>query len=387
VLAAVLLLPATARANIGRQWWGDRAGEPLGLKGVAISREDLDIDLRPLVDLEPVQVSVIYRLHNSGPPRKLDLLFVSGSASVDDFEVRLGGQPVPCRRLAEKEVGKLPDSWKPHRLLPGVSGQEIYAPLHREPAEVAVVAFTVELPPGVSTLATRYRARACGTHEDHPTVTWQVPYILAPARDWNSFGELRVSVHVPEGWESASTPALERDGNRLRGKFTGLPGNALLLAARSPVGPEFQQAKSWYGGLYGLAVLGGGPLCWLVGLCQGWLLARRMGQRVGGASLLGIPSAVLWATAIVVAGWLALKGVTASLHGQHSPYFHEQFTLPAIGTLFLSLAVVPVGALLAWGALRLSLERAKERSARTGKVSGSVDVVERVRHEGRGESV
>jgi hypothetical protein len=346
VTAVLLLAPAAAQANIGPQWWGDRAAEPLGLKGVAITREDLEIDLRPLADREPARISVTYHLRNSGPARRLDLLFVSGSPGVEDFEVRLDGRLVKSRPLSEDEQARygkeLPKSWRPPR---GGYG------LHWQPPEVALLAFRVDLLAGVSTLATRYRVRACGVDYSRPNATWKIPYILAPAREWESFGELQVTAHVPDGWEAWSTLTLEQDGSVLRARFTGLPADAFTLATRAPVGPEYQQARTLYGSLYAVAVLGGGVLCFVLGGCQGLLLARwgrsSSFEAAPVAALLG----VLWAMAIGGAGRLFVNGITASLHGQESPYFHEQLFHPIVGTCFLILLALPGGFGLAlWGA-------------------------------------
>ena len=53
-----LVLALAAWANFAPRFWGDAAGEPWGLKNVAISQERLTVDLRPLVDKNPVRVEV-----------------------------------------------------------------------------------------------------------------------------------------------------------------------------------------------------------------------------------------------------------------------------------------------------------------------------------------
>src|SRR5262249_3827849 len=81
-LLVLLLLPSAARANIGPRWWGNLVSEPEGLKAVAITREQLTIDLRPLAKRGLVEVEAIYYLQHSGSLKKLDLLFVSGAPGV-----------------------------------------------------------------------------------------------------------------------------------------------------------------------------------------------------------------------------------------------------------------------------------------------------------------
>src|SRR5262245_12061587 len=54
---AVLVCALPARGNIGPQWWGGYASEPQGgLKDVAITRETLTIDLRPVAETQPALV-------------------------------------------------------------------------------------------------------------------------------------------------------------------------------------------------------------------------------------------------------------------------------------------------------------------------------------------
>jgi hypothetical protein len=200
------LLPASVWANIGPKWWGDPTAEPQGLKGVAITHEQLTIDLRPLADVEPVKVEAIYQLNNPGPAKKLDLLFITGVAGVSDFEVRLGGRPIESKRLtSEKNLDKLPPNWKPPEDLPGIDSEQTGSRNRFGLTEKIVLAFSLELPHGSSTLEAHYRARATGESENYPTVTWQFPYVLAPAREWGSFGGLDVTVYLPEAWRSNVT--------------------------------------------------------------------------------------------------------------------------------------------------------------------------------------
>jgi hypothetical protein len=56
-------------------------------------------------------------LHNSGPARKLDLLFVAGSEELSDFEVRLGDHLLASNILTYDQVTirlhDMPTAWKP----------------------------------------------------------------------------------------------------------------------------------------------------------------------------------------------------------------------------------------------------------------------------------
>lgn len=362
-----MLLPAMACANIGPRWWGDRTAEPLGLKGVAIVREELTIDLRPLTAVQPVDVEAINHLNNSGSAKKLDLLFITGVTGIRDFELRLDGRLVKSRRVPPEEQsnrqGELPKSWQPPDDLPGIDFQSSRSHIYQRLSDAIVLSFVLELPPGRSCLNARYRARAYGEDEGYPTVTWLFPYILAPAREWGSFGGLDVTVYLPQTWQSNSTPALERDGGIMHGSFTSLPADSLALAVRAPMGPELQQKLRYtiwgYVALYALAVMGGGILCWWSGRWIGRFLAPKApsGKRVGSrAALWIVPSAVLmtvgWEATILGAWSLAYYSILGVFAGQQSPYFHEQLIVPSACNVCLMLFVLPAGFLLVWNSAR-----------------------------------
>ncbi len=368
-----LLLPSALWANIGPRWWGDRTAEPLGLKGVAILREKLTIDLRPLAVVQPVEVEAIYHLNNSGSAKKLDLLFVTGVTGVSDFEVRLDGQLVQSQQVPPKEQfrhqDELPKSWWPplDDMPPGIDRKS--SPSHafglRENA--ILLTFVLELPPGRSTLSARYRARAYGDDEGYPTVTWLFPYILAPAREWESFGGLDVTVYLPQTWQSNSKPALEREGGVMRGSFTDLPADCLSLAVRMPMGPELQQKLRitiWMCVvLYVFVVMGGGILCWWTGRLLGRFLARETTLRTKVGRLPPIwvePFPFLmtagWAAAIFGALALARHSIYGVFAGQEHPYFHEHFFVPSLANVCFNLFVLPVGWLLTRSGILRSLQ-------------------------------
>jgi hypothetical protein len=341
-------LPASARADIGPRWWGDRPAEPQGLKWVDITHQDLTIDLRPLAAVQPAHVEAVYHLRNRGAPRKLDLVFVSGVAGVTDFQVRLGDRLLESRSVPPMNKHSLPKSWQPPLPNLGIDGEAYFMGNHYGRPEVELLEFSVELPPGASTLSARYRARAWGSAEPRlATVTWQFPYVLAPAREWKSFGGLDVTVYLPEGWQSASAPALQREGSVLHGNFGDVPADTLMLAARAPEGPELLRATYLYLGLDVLIVVAGGVLCWGGGRLLGRFLAKHPKARplsVGGPALL----ALLWGALIIWGLHFTRWGIIGSLAGQESPYFSPLHTPIVCLAIPLLLIVLPVGFLLAW---------------------------------------
>ena len=325
-LIALMLIPA-ARANIGPRWWGDVVTEPWGLKEIAIVHEQLTIDLRPLLNADPIYVEVTYYLFNTGNAKKLGLLFVSGEAGVSEFEASLNGQAVAAQVLSRLEArrhwARFPDGWQPPIFGPGFEHEKLYHEL-RDKESAVPVSFDLDLPTGLSTLRVRYLARACGADEGKPVVTWQFPYVLSPARDWGSFGKLDVTVLVPDGWEAKSTPALEWADSTLSGHFTGLPADALVVATRTPVPEAYRQNFGYLGAGYALVWLLGGVACWRAGRWLGRYVGRSEAageaKRAQIASLTLLPlSGIAWAGIVFVSGtvvapWILTPSCFNMLH-------------------------------------------------------------------------
>jgi hypothetical protein len=349
-VASLVLAPA-AWANFAPRFSGDATSEPWGLKSVAIVQERLTIDLRPLRDANLVGVEVKYDLRNAGTSKVLDLLFISGQVGVTDFEARLNGQPLRIRVLSSAEAQRLweqaPPSWRPPKEAPGIEKEKTYYVFNTWRTPPDLVAFSVELRPGSSTLYVRYRTRACGAAE-RPTVTWQLPYVLAPAREWGTFGRLEVTLHLPSGWEARSTPPLEREGDTLRGSFDELPADALLLATGPRVPPGYYWAE-WFSVALWVALVVGGPLmCWWAGrrLGRAHASARASGgNALGWAALrglgLGLFPALLWGALIYASVPVSVTIVRASLHGQENPEFGD----PACAGPCLNFIIIPAAVL------------------------------------------
>jgi hypothetical protein len=343
---ATLALAPSARANIGPRWWGDVTTEPWGLKEVAIVHERLAIDFRPLTRTQPVLVEVSYELNNAGESRTFDLLFVSGEVGITDFEARIDDKPLQTQQLSRDDLrlhwDRFPKDWRPPSQPLGFdrSHSMFY---HDWTHEAVPVAFSVELPHGSSTLRVSYRARACGTDEEQSIVTWQFPYVLAPAREWGNFGQLDVTVNLPEGWEARSSPDLHREGATLQGSFTGLPADTLLLATRAPVPPEYYFTPWVSLAIYVMTWVGGVIVCrragWREALSRvpdGTTPASPLLVRVLRAFLLLIVPPLVWALLVFFAGgFLPLIIMRVGLRGQESPYFHEPFFGLFCGNLVL----------------------------------------------------
>lgn len=283
----LLLCSPVVRANMANPIRaGDAVGEPsVALDSLHVQAETLRIDLRPLERHDDAAVEAVYRVRNAGRGRRVDLVFVAaGMADRGDssFVVELDGLEIPARRL---DSMALPEAWRMPETTPALADD---APMRYEvrtdggPGTLvrgasgapAGLLFTLDLSTGVHTIRVRYRAGATANHKSEPCVRWQLAYILAPARQWASFGTLDAVVLLPAGWEAAASPAMKRAGDSLVARFTGIPADAIAISARLAPPSAFMlfiadEAPLWVAGLAGAA------LCALAGRRIGrWRAAR-----------------------------------------------------------------------------------------------------------------
>lgn len=228
MLLALMGSAGSAHANMAKGWeGGDRAGEPVGIADITITREELVIDMRPLVDRSALaKVSATYHLDNRGADKQLDLVFAMGSRA-NAFRVTLDGTEITSTLPSD---APLPESWQPPKTTPGLDGGEHEYGLANPPLSVA---FRIVIPAGRHDVAVTYSAQPV-QFGDGSVLAYQFGYVLSPARMWAGFGGLDLTVHVPKDWRIAVTPALEREGDTLRGSFPGVPADAVALTVQMP---------------------------------------------------------------------------------------------------------------------------------------------------------
>lgn len=316
---------------------GDTSGEPNGLRDVAIERETLTIDLRPLADGGSAIIEAVYRLHNRGAAVNTDLVFISGSPLGSDNGVWLDDQPVPSRKA---EAPKEPAAWLPPKTTPGVGDRTTPLSYYADGTPQESLFFALTLSPGSHTLRVRYLTRVTAYSLDAPTRYWQFAYVLAPAREWGGFGGLDVTVHVPPGWHAAAEPSLQRDGDRLAGSFDSLPADHLALTTQMP----WKDNRGAWDGVWRGVALGGLVVCPLLGLFAG----RRLGQA-------GRSSAWAWLVSLTVAlFWAALLALLTMIgEGVETPPLSQASwntgpigVLRFVGGMGVAVLALPVGIVL-----------------------------------------
>jgi hypothetical protein len=223
---------------------GDAIGEPTGAVGkVAITHEDLDFDLRPLARGDPVRVHATYQLRNDAVATSASLVFLADHALTgrSTFAVSFDGSAVPATPTT---LTILPDAWKPPTSTPSlIEGQPGIIPYDTTPG--TAFQFTVAIPPGPHRLSVDYAVLPGRFAFPGQTTDWQIAYVLAPARQWETYGDLSVTATLPTGWRARSIPDLPRYGDSLSGHFVDLPSNAMTITASFPRDPYVQSVTDW----------------------------------------------------------------------------------------------------------------------------------------------
>jgi hypothetical protein len=282
LLLALLAWPALARANISAPWQeGMPVAEPGGDLGqLEVIREELTMDLRPLAQAaDRVPVRVRYEVRNRGPALTTALVFVT--PGIASGEVLLDGQALQGTELRTE---KLPGAWQSAQT-PDIEGGSLRYELHELSSDARVLGFSLALAERAQhVIEVRYELMPGWIDTGDMYLSHQIAYLLAPARQWGNFGTLDVRVQVPDGWEAAALPALQRRGDVLVGQFQGVPADFLGVTVRRP-------AEHRWGWL--LLLLGV-----VAGVVLGPMLARRLGRRSaawggGRALLVGLGASVL----------------------------------------------------------------------------------------------
>ncbi len=256
--AATILTAGPALADAAPPFQpGDPVGVPSGaVQDVFIEHEDLLMDLTGLNPSNPrdramATILATYTLRNDSAAKGIDLVFVTATREVRGVEVVLDGTAVAAQ---VGPLGPVPASWMGPRGTPNPDGGPDL-PYYLNGA--AGLAFHVELGAGRHTMRARYQARPTvnsGEAQHAEPVSWQLAFVLSPARQWKGFGDLDVSVRVPSGWLAAVRPSLSRRGDVLTGHFDGIPADSLDLTAHMPQPPDWR-GIAWNRGEVGVLLL------------------------------------------------------------------------------------------------------------------------------------
>lgn len=329
---------------------GDPVGVPSGaVQDVFIEHEDLTMDLSSLSTYIPYRgmrtaVQATYQLRNDGAAKGIDLVFVTASQNVAGVQVVLDGQTVDATL---GPLGPVPASWMPPTGTPPLqAGPDIPYGVDRP----AGLTFRIGLSSGRHTLMTSYQAaptQYSGDAYAYEPHFWQLAFVLSPARQWEGFGDLAVTVRVPSGWPAAVRPALVRSGDALTGHFDGIPANAIGVTTRMPTPPDWTRA-GWLAGSF-VAAIGSVIAGWLFGRPRRWPLLLGLGPILVGFPAILVSASLQMRYDGIPAGqesWFGAKGVGFAALGQTFEALVVGLILGQVGL------VVGAGTWAAWRKVR-----------------------------------
>lgn len=350
---------------------GDPVGEPAPtLDSIHVLHEDLLIDMRSLAGTVPsrvARVTATYKLRNDGSAKRLELVFIAGGLhdSTNAFTVALNGAKVKGQF---SDTLPFPVSWNLPRTTPGLEWKDsieyqVYTRssdqehdlktvdmLNKRPhefhASTPSILFWVDIPEGESTITVAYDAEVTGYGYGGLVYTWQLGYVLAPARRWASFGTLDAMVLVPEGWQAATWPEMQQHGDTLTASWNEIPADAIAISTKMPISQtEFQIAETLpiiFGLLLGLGL----------SLRLGWkkgVKLKRANRKLTEAIPLALLSGIL-AFMLFGAGMVGADVWTSSIIAdQGVPRYSMLVGLPFIflGPLGLLLMLPPLATMVA----------------------------------------
>jgi hypothetical protein len=238
VVGLCIFMPVGVYANVtGTSTLpGDASGEPLGsLNNIAILHETLTFDLSSLTHQEQsAHITAVYQLQNNGQQTTANLVFISpgivrGKIFFDGTLVRSG--------KAEEIV--IPSSYAPPSASPPFNEQDKAYPIHYTITEnrSSGFQFQIAIPAGKHELKVSYDAEMASYGEVRPVIIYQIGYVLSPAKDWQSFGDLAIQVIFPDEWEISASLPLQKTKNMAAATFEGLPADTFAISIRKPINP------------------------------------------------------------------------------------------------------------------------------------------------------
>lgn len=264
-----LLFPGLLSANMAEPYDpGSPVGEPTpNLDSIRVLHEDLVLDMRGVDRRESAHVRATYRVMNDGAAKRLELIFIAGQLfdSSHTFAITIDGRSVPGSIV--DSIGG-PVEWNLPGYTPGFGrsdsldyrvlyeyteeyGGELeeVGPANERPVRFAAttrgIRFSIDMPEGEHTITVEYDADAAGNGWHRPVYIWQLGYVLSPVRTWAGFGGLNATVLVPEGWEAAVLPEMERRGDSLVGSWDELPADAITVSTRTVVSGTMLGMADW----------------------------------------------------------------------------------------------------------------------------------------------
>lgn len=176
----------------------------------------------------------MYQLQNNGEQATANLVFISpgivrGKIFFDGTLVRSG---------KAQEI-LIPSSYAPPSASPPLSEQDKAYPIHYTITEnrSSGFPFQITISAGKHELKVSYDAEMASSGAAGPVIIYQIGYVLSPAKNWQSFGNLVIRIIFPDEWEISASLPLQKTKNMAIATFEGLPADTFAISFRKPINP------------------------------------------------------------------------------------------------------------------------------------------------------
>jgi hypothetical protein len=327
-LLVLVALTATASANVARAVFpGTPAGEPNGLRDIAIAREELVIDLHALADGPFGHVHATYHLVNRGAEQREPLVFVSGTHDerAAGITVQLDGHAVETMPQADQR--SLSVAWHPPDTTPDFDGGTRWYGVDKP----TLLGFVATIPAGEHTLEVDADVSPALDRRSGDVLVWQLAYVLAPARDWGGFGTLDLTVRIPDDWELAITPSIDAG----HATFDKLPADAIALTTRARVGTLHRALA------IGLPI--GVIVAIVAGIAALIALGRRRRGSIASSGLIAFIGGLVWGGVLAVTGALAALAPTFAVPAGQEASHGYAIGFGVLLAIVAGVVAVPIG--------------------------------------------
>ncbi len=289
MLLSITALSGSANARVTRGL-APFVSEPVSdWERLALVKEVLVLDLRPIALGHRAVIDATYRIRNDGAMMELNLLLplhgtAVGTASLDGESLL----PVvsPAMLDGESLPPIVPPEWTAPMALATLEGtpRDSSGYFHL-PKRGFSFMFTIG--PGEHTLRLRQEVNLARDYMSAFYTVYNLAYVLLPLRSWQSVGAVDVTVELPPDWLGESVPAMTRTGDTLQTTLLeplSLDALSVVASPPPPSSPTVHRAVGFLAGLIAALLLG-----WVVGI----LLRIRERQTVSawcitiGGALLG----------------------------------------------------------------------------------------------------
>lgn len=207
---------------------GDLISEPFIKRFAIVEKENLIIDLTPLIDNSEAVIKATYLTKFDKSVENFELLFIANQLRGNEFKIFIDKKPVE---------GKVVDSLQ----FPSGLNFPVYTPsfntfeaLPFQATAKSGFLFMADITEGEHEITVEYiAAPPAYSSSNSLTKIWQLGYLLSPARDWKLFKELNLEIILPENWDMTTNIPVKKIGDSWQGQYKGIPADFISISLKA----------------------------------------------------------------------------------------------------------------------------------------------------------